>query len=191
MEIRGATIHPTHDVERKTPIRGYFFVERLWNGDYIEELAKLTESTISITPVSEAKTPDGDFDLKEGVIIFSKSLNGWDGKPIVRIHVQSESSIIKEFNRALNHDLIQYSIFALITLIFLSVSLLRWVSNPLNLISDSLDAEDPSIIRSLQNDKTEFGRLASLINRFFLQRKELIKEIFERKQAEESLSADS
>lgn len=190
MEIRGATIHPTHDVERKTPVRGYFFVGRLWNREYIEELAKLTESTISLAPVHDEETQDGDFDLEAGTITFSKSLNGWDGRAISRIKVETESRIIKEFNRALNRDLLQYSIFALITLIFLSVSLLRWVSNPLNLISDSLDAEDPAIIKSLQKDKTEFGRLASLINRFFVQRKELIQEISERKQAEESLAAE-
>ena len=190
MEIRGATIHPTHDVERKTPVRGYFFVGRLWNREYIEELAKLTEATISLVPVHEGETQGGDFDLEEDSITFSKSLHGWDGGEISRIYVESKSRIIKEFNRTLNRDLVQYSIFALITLIFLSVSLLRWVSKPLNLISDSLDAEDPAIIKSLEKDKTEFGRLASLINRFFLQRKKLIREISERKQAEESLAAE-
>jgi hypothetical protein len=101
MEIRGATIHPTRDVERKTPVRGYFFVGRLWNSEYIEELAKLSESTISLAPVYDEGTQDEDFDLKAGIITFSKSLNGWDGKAISRIRVESESKIIKEFKRVL------------------------------------------------------------------------------------------
>ncbi|MGH7901232.1 MAG: CHASE4 domain-containing protein, partial [Thermodesulfobacteriota bacterium] len=56
MEVHGATIHPSNNVERKTPPRGYFFVGRSWNTDYMTELAGLTKSSLMITPVEETET---------------------------------------------------------------------------------------------------------------------------------------
>lgn len=48
VEIRGATIHPSDDPERKTPVHGYFLVARLWNGQYLAELSRLTGKTMGI-----------------------------------------------------------------------------------------------------------------------------------------------
>ncbi|HEX3037319.1 MAG TPA: response regulator [Thermodesulfobacteriota bacterium] len=190
-EIRGATIHPSNDVGRKTPPQGYFFVGRLWNKDYLNELARLTASNISIIPVGEIKNPDGISNQEEGVITFSRVLTGWDGKPLVQIYVRSEFLIIKKFNGALNEDFILHIVFALILLALLLVCLMAWVSVPLNVISKSLNAEDPTVIKSLQNDKTEFGQLALLISRFFAQKAELVKEITDRQQAEKALQAST
>ena len=57
----------------------------------------------------------------------------------------------------------------------------------MSVVSKCLDAEDPSLIRSLNNDRTEFGHIARLIGRFFSQKADLVREIGERKQVEEAL----
>lgn len=187
MEIRGATIHPTFDYERKTPIKGYFFIGRLWTDDYINELSRLTESTIKILPVGHEEMQESNH-REKGIITFSRILAGWDGSPLMRVHVRSESTIIKELNRLSKNQFILSIIFASVVLIFLSVFLMRWVNIPLKLISKSLDTEEPTVIKRLQDEKTEFGRFARLLLKFFEQRLELIKEITERKRAEEKLS---
>ena len=49
IEVRSATIQPTSDTEKKTPIKGYFFAGRLWDESYLEDLSKLTQSEICNT----------------------------------------------------------------------------------------------------------------------------------------------
>ncbi|MBM3324917.1 MAG: hypothetical protein FJY66_04550, partial [Calditrichaeota bacterium] len=41
LELRGASVHPTADNERRTPPCGYFFAGRLWDSSYLEELGEL------------------------------------------------------------------------------------------------------------------------------------------------------
>ncbi len=188
MEVRGATIHPSNDVDRKTPPQGYLFVGRLWNEGYMNELAGLTESTLNTTPVEETKTSNEGADRAAGLISFSRVLTGWDGKPVAQVNVRTEYPFIKELNRASDRYSLLYTLFSLVLFVLLLIFIMRWVSIPLGSIFRSLDQEDSSIIKSLQKDKTEFGQLALLINRFFAQRDELIKEISERRQTEEALS---
>lgn len=187
MEVHGATIHPSNDVERKTPPRGYFFVGRLWNMDYMTELAGLTKSSLTITPVEETETSKESADRAAGTISFSRVFTGWNDKPVAQVNIKSDYPFLKEQNRASDHYSLLYTVFSLVLFLLLLIFIMRWVSIPLKSISKSLDAEDSAIIKSLQKDRTEFGQLALLITRFFEQREELIKEITERKQKEEAL----
>lgn len=187
MEIRGTPIQPSDDNERKTPPQGLFFAGRLWTEGYIDELSNLTQNIIRVLPIGE-ETSEGNHSRESGVITISRTLSGWDGSPLMRIYAQSEFPLIKELIRSSNRQFVLLTIFVSAFLIFFSVFLLRWVNNPLRLISKSLHAEDPTIIKSLQNEKTEFGQLSVFIYRFFEQRGNLIKEITERKRVEEELN---
>lgn len=182
IEIRGATVHPSNDVERKTPPQGYFLVGRLWNESYLDELGKITQSTISITPTGETNRVEED--LKKGIITFSRTLNGWDGRPIAQVNVRIIHPPIREFHRSSRYSILLYALFSLVFLSILFALLMRWMGIPIGLISRSLQEEDPTIIKGLQKDKTEFGQLARLIEGFFEQKGELVKEIAERKRAE-------
>ncbi len=53
--------------------------------------------------------------------------------------------------------------------------------------SRNLKTEDPQLIHRLEGSRTEFGNLARLITTFFRQKSELVKEVSERKRAEEAL----
>ena len=70
-------------------------------------------------------------------------LSGWDWNPVMRIHVLSESSILKQFNALATTQLVLFIIFALVILVAISLFLVRWVSTPLKLISKSLKTGDP------------------------------------------------
>ena len=186
MEIRGATVHPTADAERKIPPQGYFFVCRLWDNDYISELATATGSTIAITPVSE-KQPVSN--VKIGLVTFSKILTGWDKSPLMRLNVSIKAKSIKYSNELAKRQLFLFFIFSGIILIFIFLSLRHWVNVPLKSISTALSKNDITLINNLQKDKTEFGDISRLIFKFFKQKEELNREMSEHKQAKEAMQA--
>ena len=190
IEIHTAPIHPVSDIFRETEPRGYLIAGRLWSKNYINELSILTENTITLSPIRAGeKTLESSYryDPVSGSFGFSRMLYGWDWNPVMRIHVLSESSILKQFNALATTQLVLFIIFALVILVAISLFLVRWVSAPLKLISKSLKTGDPGALTSLRQDKTEFGNLAQLIAMFFHQKLELTKEVSERTRAEEAL----
>ncbi len=190
VQIHTAAIQPVSDRFRETAPRGYLIAGRLWSKDYIDELSILTESTITLSPVrSGEKTLESSYryDPVSGSFGFSRMLSGWDWNPVMRIHVLSESSILKQFNALATIQLILFIIFALVILAAISLFLVRWVSAPLKLISKSLETGDPGALKKLRRDKTEFGNLAQLIAMFFHQKVELSREVSERTRAEKAL----
>ena len=190
IEIHTAPVQPVSDRFRETAPQGYLIAGRLWSKDYINELSILTESTITLSPIRAGeKTFESSYryDPVSGSFGFSRMLSGWDWNPVMRIHVLSESSILKQFNALATTQLVLFIIFALVILVAISLFLVRWVSTPLKLISKSLKTGDPGALKSLRQDKTEFGNLAQLIAMFFHQKVELTKEVSERTRAEEAL----
>ncbi len=186
MEIRGAAVHSSRDMERKTPPQGYFFAGRLWDKDYIGQLSKLTRGVVSIAPVTK-KVPSISIQPEYGVIAFSKILNGWDNRPLRRLNVRSEYTSIKDFIRISRVVFFMFCIFALVILPLLLIFVMRWVNTPLRLISNTLKTENPVYIDKMQKDKNEFGDIARLIHEFFKQRVTLLNEITERKKTEAEL----
>jgi PAS domain S-box-containing protein len=190
IEIHTAPIHPVSDIFRETEPRGYLIAGRLWSKDYIDELSVLTESTITLSPISAGEKTFASsyrYDPASGSFGFSRMLPGWDWNPVMRIHVLSESSILKQFNALATTQLALFIIFAFVILVATSFFLVRWVSTPLKLISRSLEKGDPGVLNKMRIDKTEFGNLAQLIAMFFLQRVDLEKEVNERTRAEAAL----
>ena len=185
MEIRGATIHPTSDSQRKSPPRGFFFAGRLWNVTYVRELSNLLEGSILLLPAGQP-APVPDDSGRGGVVTVTKLLPGWDGKPVARVQVRSSSPIILELNRSAGRQFLLLLAFSLVVLVLPSVLIARWVYRPLQKISASLDAKDPAPLGALPQDGTEFGHLAKLVLRFFEQ-SELIREITERRRTAEAL----
>jgi len=173
LEIRGAPIQSSADAARKTPPQGYFFVAKLWDQEYIKELNYLIGGELKLVPYVENRKTMERSDLGAGKIAFSRLLSGWDGKPLIRIENQRYVPIYREFS---NRSDIQFQIlliFAGSLLLLTYTVLVRWVSHPLLLISRSLDANDPAFIKDLQKEKSEFGELGRLVNKFFDQLREL------------------
>jgi hypothetical protein len=173
LEIRGAPIQSSADAARKTPPQGYFFVAKLWDQGYIKELNDLSGAKLKLVPYVENQKTMERSDLGAGKIAFSRLLPGWDGKPLVRIENQRQVSIYQEFGRRSNIQFQMLVSFAGIMLLLIYVVLVRWVSYPLRLISRSLNANDPAFIKDIMEEKSEFGDLGRLVNKFFDQLREL------------------
>jgi PAS domain S-box-containing protein len=187
LEIQGAPIQPTSDVERSTPPQGYFLAGRLWSDNYLHELSRLTESDLNITPPGAIRQADSEYSSADGTICFPYILLGWDNKPIVEIQATNRSGLMVEMQNSARNRLWALVIFILVVLTILSIALIRWINTPLNLISRSLNSGDPSELKELEKNKSEFGYLAQLIKTFFEQNSDLIKEVVERSEAEKAL----
>ncbi|MFA5090033.1 MAG: ATP-binding protein [Candidatus Omnitrophota bacterium] len=174
-EIRGASIHPGKDVERKTPAQGYFLAGRLWNKSYIDEIAKLCGYNITLTAFSDNKEFPIVSNPEKGITTFSRILIGWDAKPAFEVTVWKESQLIKDFNLNYKNFFFIMTAFLGIFLIIFIVLLTRWVKIPLQLISGALKNENTESAAALQKDQTEFGDIIRIISRFFEQKHELEK----------------
>ena len=191
IEIRTAPIQPSSDIERKTPPQGYLFAGRLWSEEYIEELSDLTENTIKLLPIRAGEKTFEDaysYDFKRESFSFTRIVNGIDKNPVIRLNITSTSPTEREFNRSTTRQLILFVLFASVIVLIITVALVVWVNYPLKLISQSLSIGNPAIIKTLQQNRTEFGSLAQLIASFFQQKDELIKEVRDRTRAEEALT---
>lgn len=97
MEIRAGTVHPSKDFQRQSPAYGYFFAGRLWSKpapgetgvhSVIGEMSMFTNNKIRLVPAGERANDIVDR-AENGLIMFSRSLPGWDGAPVARLVIQT------------------------------------------------------------------------------------------------------
>ena len=186
MEIRGGTVHPSADFERKSAPSGYFFAGRLWNRPTLQEMAMYTGNDVAVVP-STSRAGENTNDEQNGLVAFSRRLDSWDGRTIAQLVVRNESPVVRELNKSSERLLVSLVCFALVLLLALTTSLVQWVSRPLRRIMGSLKQNDPAPIEGLCRDSSEFGELARTTKKFFEQRDNLFREIEERRVTEEAL----
>jgi signal transduction histidine kinase/ActR/RegA family two-component response regulator len=177
MEVRGATVHPGEDSEKKTPLRGYYVVGRLLDKAFLDDLAALTETTIRLLPQAEASkiALDRAGDRAQGLIVFKRLLRDWENRPIAQMIVTSASPYMRKIEGAFQQDFVLLSVFILLLAFGLFSFLLVFVNRPLRLISQSLDSDDPRPLERRKEAKDEFGEMASTIKMFFKQKDQLRK----------------
>lgn len=178
MEVQGATIHPTTDPLRKTDPQGYLLAGKLWDSRHVSELAAASGSTVSLARSSVRRS-----DSINHTVIFSRPLRGWNRNAVMFARVGVQSVLVSSVEASLNR---QFYPIALATFAFLAVLFFlldRWVTRPLNLIYGALDSEDASRVDSLLKDKSEFGYIASLIQKAFEQKAHLLAETLQLREA--------
>lgn len=149
-------------------------------------MAMYTGNEVAV--VSAGSQPGENYnDEQNGLIAFSRTLHSWDGQPIAHLVVRNESQVVRELNRSSRRLLLSLILFSLVLLVLLSVSLVKWVSQPLRQIMESLRRNDPGPIEGMCRDNSEFGELARTTKQFFGQRDNLIREMEERRATEEAL----
>ena len=186
VEVRGATVHGSKDFGRQMPLQGYFFAGRLWNKPALDEMALYSNNQINLVPVGKRSRPIDD-DEQSGLVVFSRLLTDWDGAPVAQLIVRNESPVVRELNRSSELLWIAFCAFAVVVLLLISSSLVRWVSRPLRQIMESLKRSNPKPIDGLCKDGSEFGELARTTKKFFEQRDNLIREMEERRMTELAL----
>ncbi|MDQ6622658.1 MAG: ATP-binding protein, partial [Verrucomicrobiota bacterium] len=185
MEIRGGTVHPSRDATRQT-LDGYLFAGRLWSKPVLAEMSMFTGNEISLV-IPPPRVGENLNDEQNGLIVFSRPLYSYDGRPLAQLLVRNESSVVRELTRSSERLLLALVIFSIVLLLVLAISLVRWVRQPLRRTMASLKQNDLKPIAGLCEDNSEFGELARTIRKFFEQRDNLIREMEERRATEEAL----
>lgn len=183
LEVRGATVHPGSDPERKTPPRGYFLTARLWGKEYVADLEELIGGSIQISNTKLA-IPSPEALLKANSIVFSRQLSGWKGNVEDYIYINILSEQLQGYKLLSRNAVVIFIIFLIAVIIFITLFITTSVNLPLAIISQSLKKENPEKLRGLEKETSEFGDIARLITSFFWQRQVLLKEVAERKKAE-------
>ncbi len=185
-EVHYAPIQPSEDTERKTTPRGFFFVSRKWNGQILNELGVQSVSAVSLEKhTSDNKTGSQQQEFRT---IVKKALNSWDGKPFIDVVSVSDFKILKRSSELYHQQMAVLFIFSLIILICTYIFLTKYIVRPINMISNSLEEQNPASLRTLAKKKDEFGKLSQLIMNFFSQKLQLMVEIQQRKDAESEIS---
>ncbi len=185
LEMRCAPIQPSADLARTTPPRGWLLVARLWDEAQLEALARLSDSRVTLAGADALATPPPDAVAAR----LTRRLADWSGQTIGALQLDFQSP---DLAQALQTDLFAawvFAAFGLVVILALALGLNRWVLRPLRWISDSLARSDTAAIQPLvaERERTELGRVALLIQSAFAQKAQLIREVEDRKRAEEAL----
>jgi signal transduction histidine kinase len=183
MEIRAATVHGSKDYDRQSPQEGFFFLGRLWNGPPLEEMSLFSNTKLSLAP---PQWQPHDI-VEDGLTVFTKTLPGWDGQPVAHLIVKNEMPVVRLLNQSNERLIVSLFVFAGVLLLLIYWSVVRWVSQPLRKIMDTLKRNDPKPIEQLCWNHSEFGELARTTRKFFEQRDNLVREMEERRATEEAL----
>jgi PAS domain S-box-containing protein len=188
IEIRGATIQPSDDPERKTSARGFFLVARAWNGQHLAELGRLTGKTVRIEPARAGATSSAEIARQSGEITFTRPLSGLQGRPVMMLTASLQPRWFAVALSTGRSSLQIQTCLALLAMLGLTLVLWFWVTRPLGWIRRSLASGTTEPLKPLERDRTEFGQLAQLLGQFFGQNAVLVKEVTERKRAEAELT---
>ncbi len=184
LEIRGATIHPTNDNERRTPARGYFFAMSPWDEAFLDELGQLANGQVSVQPCDRPPVEEGGEYDRKGHVSWRRALHGWDKRPVAVLEVETISAEVQQQLRVANLVSVLSALLTMALLGFTAYIMARWIVLPLRRITGSLNSEEIGPIRKLLSQHTELGHIARLIEQFFQQKSELVQEIEDRRRAE-------
>lgn len=167
VEVTGAAIHPSNDpLKNKTSSFGYFFVVRLIDLKYINNLQNLTNSKILFTDT------DINFPIKEyeisSIYTLKDSHNNFVGKFVFKrnfeVYFKNTITIL--------YVIIVAFIINLIVNIFYTRKL---VYHPLDMVRRALESGNRKAIKELKNTTGEFHYIGNLFEENSNQKVELIK----------------
>jgi len=188
LEIRGATIHPTEDKERKTPPQGFFIASRRWDTEYLSMLGKLIGGSIEIVSKTTATPQPPKSEYGYSLFIISNELRSWDHKPIAWVVAHIPSDAVSYYLNTIWWSL-GLNFGVLVTIVGLvALILLYWVVRPLHLIRSTLNSGNTGSLTKIEWISTEFSDIAEVIRNSFRQQKSLQMEIEERVRTQSDLA---
>lgn len=163
MEVFGATVHPSNDVEHKTAPQGYFFIARILGDSYTSKLESLTYNKIKIVNSSNLNQNKTNYNPSDGLVAFTRDLMSYDKRLIGQIYVVHDASdigrIVKSSKSVQVVSFMIYILMAMLVYVTLGIFIIR----PLTLIHTALLTGRMSLLKDISNKPTEFGHIADLI----------------------------
>lgn len=172
-EIRTAPIQSGQDLRRTSDPGGYIICGKVWSEDYIAELSQLLSAAVSIEPA--VKTSAIADNRGEALVVNRQILPGPGNTRAAVLQCATHSDILRQLGKSSQTLIMLGILFGAFIVIASFYFLISIISQPLRLITNSLKAENPELIKDLAGIDNEFGSLARMITRFFEQKEELKK----------------
>lgn len=168
-EISGASIHRTSDPSHKlSRPYGYLYIARLWDEKYITNLAGMTGATVSLRNISDTIKNTDSY-----TITITYELKNWNDIAFRNVVFSRKYPVLKLYNEISRNALLIILAFVLTALLILIYAFRHWIKQPLRLVSDILESEDPKSINKLIEEPGEFSKIGKLFENYVKQKIEL------------------
>lgn len=179
-EFRAATINRTNDPKRIGPTYGYLVAAMVWDADWMAKIRSIIDSHI------ELLGPNATTAQIKGASEFDTldNLTNLDGVPVAKMYISSMNSNVRLLAEGSSSESLWVMGFACIVLVVVSLCLSKWVTRPLTIITRAIQTGNTDLLALVKHSRTEFGRLASVVDASFAQRASLEAQIRHRKRAQ-------
>lgn len=187
LEVFGATIHRTEDYDRTGQSFGYLFAIKRWDESYLHELKVLTSCEVRCLSLIEWNMEHAHEQPNDEVHVDEIAVGPF-GEQVAIIELSRSSPLLAEIERATRSAFTLLALFALFAFFTLVYGLYRFVSRPLDRVSEALQKQSAQPLTPMLDATHEFGILSRLIRDFFDHKHELVGEIERRKASEGELA---
>ena len=168
-EISAASVHndtdPTHLL---TKPHGYLFVARVWNEGFLNRLSTLSGADVDLVKPNDVVEPPDTY-----MNTASINISDLNKHILAKVVFKRSSNLLKLYR--------QIAFFAFITLLFsiiltwliLNVTIRKWLTNPIKLVTKILKTEDINSVSELEKCPGEFKQIGKLFHDFVDQKTEL------------------
>ena len=169
VEVMGATVHPSDDPEKEnTEPSGYFFISRLLDREYIDNLAQISGAAVYIS-----KDTSTAMQLtNEEESLASIALLDWNNEQVSPLIFSRPINIHFDTTKQLFYIVLLAFFINLLLIIYFSK---KWFYKPLHLVKTILKTKNKKAIRSLKTIPGEFGDIGDLFDINNQQNEDLIK----------------
>lgn len=185
VQIWTAPVHFSRDFAQKQKPEGYFLMGRVVKIEPLKEIAQTAELTLrlcieakEIEQATKAGTPQG---------VFNIPLTDLKGAQVGLLLFHYEDRFIQKEKKEAYYKIAVIFSFALLIAIVIYGFTRRYITRPLATLFKAMNTNDPDSAYPLQKERSEFGGIARLIEKYYEQRSQLIKNIEEITTATQSL----
>jgi signal transduction histidine kinase/CheY-like chemotaxis protein len=165
VEVFGATIHPSNDPKKnKSNPSGYFFMARLLDKHFFENLDQISSSKVSLEDVNHVNK------MEEDLVSVNLNLKDYKNNVISKLTFKRVFNLNFKNTKEILFIIVIASIFNILICLYY---IKRWVYNPLKLITSILETGSQFAIGSLKRIRGEFGYIGNLFEENSNQRKQL------------------
>lgn len=167
IDVYGATVHNSNDLSRKGNPKGFFFIVRLIDSKYINDLSELTTTNVSF--------------LNDTLSLENKIYTARILKPLAIVNsntfrylcFEKELPFIEQFNK-FSLQFLGLIFLAMVgfILVFLFLTT-RWINRPLKIVEEALELDDISKTKGLDKYGSEFVDIGGLVSLYIAQKKTL------------------
>lgn len=173
IEILGVPVSERQDLR----VRGWLLAARLWDGRTLKTLSDTVGVRVDLRGPAEPVLSS-----EVGVRLLD-----WQDRTLHLLVASFRSPGVLELERVERIQRFLFTAFGVLLVLGLAWGLQHWVISPLEAVAQSLSTSDPAPLVPLKDNDTELGRIATLVQTTFRQKKELQKEVEERKRVEAAL----